>query len=132
MNMTLPTLAEPLQSPENAKFWQACAEQKLLLKHCADCDKLHYYPRSICPWCLSANTHWQQVCGAGEIYSFTDLQNDSGHYPAYIQLAEGPVILSLLVSDGREAVAIGKTVQLSFAKTAAGTAISIFNLVPQK
>jgi len=57
--------------PETADFWKAASDNRLLVKRCENCRKAHFYPRVHCPFCHSALTEWEEVSGAGTIYSFT-------------------------------------------------------------
>jgi uncharacterized OB-fold protein len=57
--------------PETAEFWKAASENRLLVKRCAACGKAHFYPRVHCPFCHSPRTEWEEVSGAGTIYSFS-------------------------------------------------------------
>ena len=57
----------PGTNVENQPFWDAAAAGKFLVKHCAACGKTHYYPRALCPHCLSADTQWRESAGQGTI-----------------------------------------------------------------
>jgi uncharacterized protein len=46
----------PTVYPDNTAFWDACNAGKLLIKHCAACNKPHWYPRPQCPFCMSSDT----------------------------------------------------------------------------
>lgn len=56
--------------PETADFWKAASDNRLLVKRCESCREAHFYPRVHCPFCHSALTQWEEVSGAGTIYSF--------------------------------------------------------------
>ena len=43
----------PATNPENAPFFAAAAEGRLLIGRCEACGKAHYYPRRSCPHCFS-------------------------------------------------------------------------------
>ena len=34
-------------------FWEGAKEGKLMLPRCEDCNRAHWYPRIICPFCYS-------------------------------------------------------------------------------
>lgn len=108
-------------SPENLPFWQAAQAGRLLGKACSDCGRFHWYPRCICPYCRSARTEWRQLSGVGKVYAFSTLRRASPPYTvAYVQLAEGPVMLSNLVDLGDAAPAIGMPVRVVFRATEEG------------
>ncbi len=59
----------PRGNPETKHFWEQTVEGKLLIKRCTACGEAHYFPRSICPFCFSDKTVWEESSGEGEIYS---------------------------------------------------------------
>ena len=61
----------PQGNPETKPFWDAAGEGKLLIKRCTACGEAHYFPRSICPFCFSDKTVWEESSGEGEIYTFS-------------------------------------------------------------
>ena len=96
-------------------YWAAAREGKLFLKHCRDCGKTHYYPRPICPFCMSENTKWLTASGAGMIYSWSVERRAAEPYAiAFVTLPEGPTIMTALVDIDLDKIAIGQAVQLGF------------------
>ena len=55
----------PVPNPETARFWEAAAEGKLLIKSCKACGQNHWYPRALCPFCFGANTRFVPASGGG-------------------------------------------------------------------
>lgn len=111
--------AEP--NVETQPFWDAAAKGKLLIKHCDACNQPHYYPRALCPFCLSAETRWVETAGTGTVYSLSTMRRgkDAPYTLAYVTLDEGPNVLTNLDGDA-DAFAIGQRVRVSFAPTAEG------------
>ena len=98
-----------------APYFEAVAEGRLLLKRCGDCSKPHYYPRPICPFCMSDNTEWLEASGNGEIYAWSvQRRADPPYAIAYVTLAEGPTIMTSIVDCDLDALAIGQKVALRF------------------
>ena len=94
---------------------EALADGRLLLKHCQDCGRTHYYPRPLCPFCMSENTAWQEACGEGEIYSWSvQRRADPPYAIAFVTLAEGPTMLTAIVDCDLDTLAIGQAVTLAF------------------
>ena len=114
-------LAAPEPNVETQPFWDAAAEGKLLIKRCGACDRPHYYPRALCPYCLSADTHWVTTAGTGTVYSLSTMRRgkDAPYTLAYVTLDEGPAVLTNLDGDP-DALAIGQRVRVKFAPTAEG------------
>ena len=104
--------------PENRPFWQAAEEGYFLGKACKTCKKFHWYPREICPFCRSQETHWLPLSGQGHVYACSTLRRANPPYTlAYVQLAEGPTILTNLVDMDQADMRIGAPVQVVFRRT---------------
>ncbi len=96
-------------------YWAAAKEGRLLLRTCRDCGKTHYYPRPICPFCMSANTDWIEASGAGTVYSWSvERRADPPYAIAFVTLAEGPTIMTAIVDSDLDAIAVGQPVTLAF------------------
>lgn len=121
-------LAPPHVDAANKPFWQAAAEGSLLFKHCDSCDRPHWYPRLLCPYCMSADTRWRPSSGRGTIYSVS-VTRRMGPVPyaiAYVRLEEGVTLLSNIVDCDLDALRIGDTVRLCFKTAENGQAIPMF------
>lgn len=107
--------------PENRPFWQAAEEGRLLGKACKSCGQFHWTPRVVCPFCRSTDTHWLPLSGLGEIHACSTLRRASPPYTvAYVQLAEGPTLLTNLVDMAEADMRIGAPVQVVFRRTEDG------------
>jgi len=107
--------------PENRPFWQAAEEGRLLGKACKACGHFHWTPRVVCPFCRSTDTHWLPLSGRGEVYACSTLRRASPPYTvAYVQLAEGPTMLTNLVDMAEADMHIGAPVQVVFRRTDEG------------
>lgn len=105
----------PRVLPEALPFWEAAKEGRLLIKRCSDCGETYYYPRDICPHCMSSNTEWIGTAGQGTVYSYSTMGKDDARYTlAYVTLDEGVTMLTNLVGDDSAAFAIGQRVTLVF------------------
>jgi hypothetical protein len=135
MNELSTTLPAPMPeiNPETKPFWEGCAQGKLLLKRCKDCGEVHYYPRAICPFCMSDKTAWFESTGQGSIYTFTITRRAGGDYAkaapyvlAYVTLDEGPTMLSNIVTPSPETLAIDQRVKVVFHPAGDGAALPRF------
>jgi len=96
-------------------YWHAAAQGRLLLKQCGACDKIYYYPRPLCPFCMSDDTNWVEASGDGTIYSWSvQRRADPPYAIAFVTLNEGPTLLSAIVDCDFDALAIDQPVTLSF------------------
>ena len=109
-------------------YWQAAHAGRLLLKRCEDCGEVHYYPRPLCPFCMSARTTWLEASGAGEIYSWSVERRANPPYAiAFVTLAEGPTLLTNIVDCDLDALAVGQPVTLAF-ETRGEQPVPVFRL----
>lgn len=112
-------MAIPEVQPEHKEYWKACEQGKLLLKYCESCDKHHYYPRMICPFCMSDETVWKEARGTGIIYTFSVMRRakPAPYAIAYVELAEGPRMMTNIVRCDFDTLEIGQPVNVVFEQT---------------
>jgi uncharacterized OB-fold protein len=111
--------------PDNEAFIAAAKEGRFVLRWCDDCGKTHWYPRAVCPHCMSANTQWKPASGRGTLYSYSTMQRvDPPYTLAYVTLDEGPTMLTNLVGEGP--YRIGMPVQVQFVASEDGTPVPVF------
>lgn len=98
---------------------EGLAERKLALPRCTDCGTLIWYPRARCPHCMSESLAWEELSGTGTVHSYTVNRRGHGEYAgrdpfviAYVELAEGPRVLSHVDVDDPESVRVGTPVRL--------------------
>lgn len=97
-------------------FWAATEREELLIKECRDCGAPHFYPRMVCPHCLSDRVEWKAVSGRGEIYSCSTLmrKGQPGHTIAFVRLEEGVTLMTNIVDADPQSLSIGQPVQAVF------------------
>lgn len=121
------TIRVPSILPESAAFWQAANEGRLLFKKCNDCGEAHFYPRDICPQCLSDRTEWVDAAGTGTVYSFSTMGKGAAAYTlAYVTLDEGVSMLTNLIDCQPDTLAIGQFVKAVFRPAEGGQAVVMF------
>jgi uncharacterized protein len=117
----------PEPNPETKPFWDAAAQGRLLLKKCLACSQLHYYPRTICPFCGSDRTDWQPAAGTGSIYSWSVMRRAETPYAiAYVTLDEGVTMMTNIVGCDLNAIRIGQKVRVVFTPTEGGPPVPTF------
>jgi uncharacterized OB-fold protein len=120
-------IAAPPVNEETKPFWDAAAEGKLLYKKCAACGEPHFYPRSHCPFCFSNRTEWQEASGRGTVYTYSVMRRAPVPYCiAYVELAEGPRIMSNIVDCDLDGIKIGQAVKLVFKQSEGGPPVPMF------
>ena len=112
----------PHVDEENRWFWEACARHELVLQRCTRCSRIRFYPRALCPACLSGETHYLRASGRGRVYTFTVTHQNQApgfrdglpYVMAYVELEEGPRILTNIVETPPDEVKIGMPVEVVF------------------
>jgi uncharacterized OB-fold protein len=118
--------ASPVRSVENERFFDAAREGKLMLKQCNSCKEVFHYPRALCPFCLSESS-WIESSGSGVIYSYTEVHMRGGGYVlGMVTLAEGPTMMTNILTPDPSKLAIGQKVRVQFIETAGEERLAVF------
>ncbi len=112
----------PRVDEESKGYWEACRRHELRVQKCRSCAQLRFYPRAVCPRCMSSEVEWVLCSGQGEVYTFTVThQNQSPGFReslpyvlAYVELAEGVQMLTNIVDCSPDDVKIGMPVEVVF------------------
>lgn len=110
--------------PEYAGHFENLRAGRVCFPRCGACDRVHWYPKSVCPHCQSAALAWHAVSGRGEVFSFTVVRHAfdekwKGKLPYIVALVTFPDapdvrFVTNIVGVAPEAVAIGAAVQAVF------------------
>ena len=126
--MAEPILKKPLPAitSEAKPFWEAAAQNRLVMQRCRDCRAYVWTPRPSCYECGSDRLEWTELSGKGEIYSFTVIRQvvgraaskafepDVPYVVAWVTLEEGPRMTANVIGCSVEDVAIGMHVIVQF------------------
>jgi uncharacterized OB-fold protein len=112
----------PRIDEETRGFWEALARHELYFQRCRDCGTKRFYPRAVCPSCLSSATEWVRASGRGTVYSFTVTQQNQApgfreelpYVLAIVELDEGVRLMTNVVGCAPDAVRIGLPVEVVF------------------
>jgi len=112
----------PSQNLESKPFWDAAKQGKFMIKRCNACGEPHWYPRTICPFCHSSDTSWQESKGEGAIYTFSVMRRNTPvpYAIGYVTLDEGPSLLTNFIDCDFDALKIGQRVKLKWSQTGEG------------
>jgi len=131
----LPTI-QPNVTPDTEEFWEATTEGRLLIGHCNDCDDHYYYPRRRCPNCFSTDTEYVESSGEGEVYARSITRQNGGPWAdvtpyvlAYVELEEGPRVLTNVVDADPDDVEVGDEVEVVFDEASEGASLPRFRPV---
>ena len=91
----------------------------LLGSRCASCGSIRFPASDVCASCQSTDVASVELSTSGTIYTFTIVRNRPPGYAGdvpyafgFVELAEGIRVISTLIADDLEALAIGDTVDL--------------------
>jgi len=85
----------PVPTPVSQPFWDALAEHKIRIQYSPSAQRYVFYPRVLAPGTLADDLQWQEISGAGSLYSYT-----VAHRPVAPHFADGvPHILAIAQWD---------------------------------
>ncbi len=123
----------PHANLETQRFWDATAQGRLELPRCDACDHVVWYPRDHCDQCGSTSVTWFDASGRGTVYSCTVTRRIPGSWRkaapfvlAYVELEEGPRVVTNIVGCDPDTVYIGQAVQALFDPTPDGPGLLRF------
>jgi uncharacterized protein len=126
MSMEQRIPATPQAWPETKPYWSAANEGRLLLKRCEATGKAFFYPREHSPF-TGGPTDWIEASGKGVIYTFSVLPRAQPPYCiAYVTLAEGPTVLTNILTEDFESLRIGLPVRVEFVASQNGQRVPMF------
>jgi hypothetical protein len=120
-------LTPPVPNAETAAFWNAAEDGRLLIGRCKTTGRAFFYPRRVSPFTLSGDVEWIEASGRGTIYSFSYMARAKVPFAiAYVELEEGPMVLTNIVDCDSDQIAIGLPVRLVFKPSNGGPPIPMF------
>jgi uncharacterized OB-fold protein len=132
-----------LPSPEldarNLPFQTGAAQGKLLLPRCNSCGHLMAPPVANCSKCLSEDFSWEEASGQGTVFSFIVyhrawVKEFEPHIPyavAIVSLAEGPRLVTNIVTPNLALLTIGAPVQAVFERRDDENSVPVFVLAQE-
>jgi len=134
----IPARPVPHADAATEPYWAAARERRLVIPRCRDCGRHHFYPRSLCPHCGSAQLEWAAAAGTGTLYSYTIVNRapspafeaDVPYVVAVVELDEGPHLMSNLVGCAPAAARIGMRLKVTFRDLGGGTMLPVFGPEP--
>ena len=111
---------EPVADADTRPFWEAVAEQRLVVQRCRTCARWVWQPRPLCPSCHTESLEWTEVAGGGRIVSWTVIHppvlrawaRETPFAVLLVELDEGVRMIGRLIDGDHERLAIGETVAL--------------------
>ena len=133
-------MAKELKNPapgvdwETRAFWEGCGRGELWLQRCRTCGGFQHRPRALCAGCLGNDLVHERASGRGTVHTFTvTLQNQARGFReaipyvlAYVELEEGPRLLTNVVGCDPDEVRIGMPVVVDFQECEGDIAVPRF------
>jgi uncharacterized OB-fold protein len=115
----VPHAIAPAVNRDDEYFWTGVAEDRLLVRRCAECAYLQHPPTPMCPKCGSVQWEVQELAGRGFVYSWILSRHptepgDSPRIVALIELDEGMRLVSNLQGIDPADVRNGMQVEVGF------------------
>lgn len=131
----------PQPSELTRAFWEGTKAGKLMLPKCRNCERVHWYPRYICPYCHATEIEWIEGSGEGRLYTFAVQHRASGGWAdevpfvtAYVDLDEGDRMFTVLRgvdADNPDTIKIGSKVKVEFEKASEDVHIPYWRVVEE-
>jgi uncharacterized protein len=130
-----PARIEPPVTEASAPFWDATRDRRLVLPWCLACERAFWFPREVCPRCLSSRIEWRPASGRGEVYAFTvehrptQLQAVFGDAPyviALVELDEGVRLMANIVGEHTSGPEVGLPVAVTWEPLSDGRHLALF------
>ncbi len=121
-DLRVPNFAPPTGDALTSPFWAATAEGRLAMPACSECGAWQWYPVEGQACHPDATREWRDVPHVGTVFTFTRVERGflpSGGEPPYLlALVEldgvaGPRLVTTIIGEGSDDIAIGDRVQLS-------------------
>jgi uncharacterized OB-fold protein len=130
----VPQYARPEIDWESRAYWEGAGRGELVLQRCRACQVVQHRPRGFCVSCLSDDIEHFVASGRGEVYTYSivrqnqmpKFRNALPYVVAYVQLEEGPQLLTNIVDCDPDTVSIGMSVRVDFVSTEGGLGVPRF------
>jgi uncharacterized OB-fold protein len=124
----------------NGPHFEALQDGRLVLQRCSACEAVLYYPRVVCPACLSTELVWTPMSGRGTLVSFSEVHkpqhpgfNEETPIPLIaVRLLEGPTMFGRLSRPISSSTAIGSPVEFDAQAARDAEGLPVFRLVSPK
>ena len=112
--MTIPADNAPARPGGDTTAPTAATATTMRVPRCRDCGLTFWYPRARCPNCRSEALDQIETSGTGTLYTYSEMSagknapgGATGAMLAYVELDEGPFVLTTLVGLSPDEVRIG-------------------------
>ena len=135
-----PEYSAPAIDWESRAYWEGAGRGELVLQRCRDCGVVQHRPRGLCATCLSDDIEHFVASGRGSVYTYSVVRQNQmpafakavPYVVSYVQLEEGPQLLTNIVDCDPDDIAIGMAVKVDFVPTPSknGDVLGVPRFVP--
>jgi uncharacterized OB-fold protein len=126
----------PRLTPDNHQYWEGCRERKVMLPWCTHCDRPHWPPGPVCPYCFGEELTWKQASGRGTISSWVVVykawlpafEADIPYNAVQVELEEGVRLTGNVVEARNDELRVGLPVEVVFDDVTPEFTLSRFKL----
>jgi len=127
----------PLITPVSHIFYEGCQNGKLLYQQCSQCGEVIFFPKSLCPECLSHNIEWKESAGKGRIFTYTvtyanappEFISDMPYVLAIVRMDEGYKLMTNIVDCDFADLQCDLSVEVIFEKVTEAITLPKFRLL---
>jgi uncharacterized OB-fold protein len=124
----------PATDWQTRAFWEGCGRGELVLQRCRECRVVQHRPRGLCASCLSSELEHFVASGLGTVYTCTvthqngmpGFRDACPYVLAYVDLDEGPRLMTNITGCEPESVSIGMRVRVDYVSTDAELGVPRF------
>jgi uncharacterized OB-fold protein len=125
---------KPVADWETRGYWEGAGRHELVLQRCRRCGTVQHRPRALCVTCMGGEIEHFVASGRGSVWTFTVTEQNqvppfrdaTPYVLAYVELEEGPRLLTNVVGCAPDDVRIGMPVIAEFRADADGLAVPVF------
>jgi len=127
----------PLITEVSKVFYDGCKNEKLLYQQCSDCDEVIFFPKILCPECMSRNLAWKQSSGKGKIFSYTvtygyappEFTSETPYVLAIVKMDEGYKLMTNIIESDFDKLSCDLPVEVVFDPVTPEITLPKFRLV---
>ncbi len=120
-----PEYQAPAIDWESRAYWEGCGRGELVLQRCRACGTVQHRPRGLWATCLEGDIEPFVAPGRGTVYTYSVVRQNQmpafapavPYVVSYVELEEGPQLLTNIVGCDPEDVSIGMAVRVEFVPT---------------
>jgi uncharacterized OB-fold protein len=121
----------PSPSKISQPFWDSCKAGAMQMQKCEDCGTFVFYPVYICPECASRTLTWTRLSGKGTVHTYTvapksTFDIEGPMVVALIELDEGAMMTSNIVTADPDSVRIGMQVKVRYERVSDDITLPLF------